>query len=84
MYKVLLFQWLSENDIGAIISYSNGFLCSFGDKCVFVFEQMPVLDENIKFNVVRKIKFPNCILNEADVNQVNNKKILIQGIYIFL
>ena len=45
-------------EAGALISYSGGFIASYGRDDVFVFEQLPSDGEEFNFKCIKKIKFP--------------------------
>ena len=45
-------------EVGALISYSGGFIASYGRDDVFVFEQLPSTGEEFNFKCIKKIKFP--------------------------
>ena len=45
-------------EAGALISYSGGFIASYGRDDVFVFEQLPSEGEEFNFKCIKKIKFP--------------------------
>ena len=48
----------APKEAGALISYSGGFIASYGREEVFVFEQLPSTGEEFKFKCIKKIKFP--------------------------
>lgn len=53
----------APKEAGALISYSGGFIASYGREEVFVFEQLPSTGEEFKFKCIKKIKFPKVQTN---------------------
>lgn len=45
-------------EVGALISYSAGFIASYGQDVVFVFEQVSASGEEFNFKCMKRIKFP--------------------------
>ena len=52
-------------EAGALISYSGGFIASYGRDDVFVFEQLPSEGEEFNFKCIKKIKFPKVASSEV-------------------
>lgn len=50
-------------EVGALISYSGGFIASYGPSAVFVFEQLPSTGEEFNFKCIKRIKFPKVNIN---------------------
>ena len=53
-----------HKEIGALISYSGGFIASYGKDTVYVFEQLPQSGEEFSFKSIKKIKFPKSNIEE--------------------
>ena len=53
-------------EAGALISYSGGFIASYGRDDVFVFEQLPSDGEEFNFKCIKKIKFPKVELSRKN------------------
>ena len=45
-------------EVGALICYSGGFIASYGQDVVFVFEQLVSTGEEFNFKCIKRIKFP--------------------------
>lgn len=52
-----------QREISALICYSGGFICSYGNNAVYVLEQQPLEgSEELQFRAVKKIIFPKRII----------------------
>ena len=48
-----------------MLTYSGGFICSFGVNSVYVLEQQPATGEEIVFRVSKKVVFPRRVIPKA-------------------
>ena len=49
-------------EVGALIAYSGGFIASYGQDMVFVFEQIAVDTGEFNFKCIKRIKFPKVLI----------------------
>ena len=49
---------LGEREISSLITFGNGFICSYGNNTVWVVEQAAANGEEIAFKAAKKIVFP--------------------------
>ena len=49
---------VEAREVGALIAYSGGFIASYGQDAVFVFEQTASGGEEFNFKCIKRIKFP--------------------------
>jgi hypothetical protein len=47
---------VGEREIGALITYSDGFICSYGRDSVFIFQQIIENEEDIRY--IDEVKAP--------------------------
>ena len=52
-------------EVSCLLTYSGGFICSFGVNSVYVLEQQPATGEEIVFRVSKKVVFPRRVIPKA-------------------
>ena len=53
---------VEAREVGALIAYSGGFIASYGQDAVFVFEQTASGGEEFNFKCIKRIKFPKVLI----------------------
>ena len=59
---------LEKREITCLITYSGGFICSYGSNCVYVVEQQPQPGEEIVFKGTKRIVFPKRVIKKDGLN----------------
>jgi len=63
-----------------LISYSGGFIASYGREDVFVFEQLPSDGEEFNFKCIKKIKFPKSEGSNQEENSAKSSTAAIKSL----
>ena len=60
---------VEAREVGALIAYSGGFIASYGQDMVFVFEQIAAdTGEEFNFKCIKRIKFPKVLITYIYTN----------------
>ena len=57
-----------KREVTSLITFSGGFICSYGSNSVYIVEQQPAPGEEIKFRGTKKIVFPPRIIKKSGVD----------------
>ena len=74
-------------EVGALISYSGGFIASYGPSAVFVFEQLPSTGEEFNFKCIKRIKFPKvniCFKHQCTIKRPQDETRIYLNITIYI
>ena len=55
-----------EREISALITFSGGFICSYGNNAVYIVEQVPAEGDDMIFKGSRKIVFPKSVIESEN------------------
>ena len=57
-----------KREVTSLITFSGGFICSYGSNSVYIVEQQPAPGEEIKFRGTKKIVFPQRIIKKSGLD----------------
>ena len=68
---------IHEREVTSLITFSGGFICSYGSNSVYIVEQQPVTGEELKFRGTKKIVFPQRIIKKDGLDGYNVKSLCV-------